>query len=473
MKLLLVRPPDPLQDVALLSHTRPMNLAYLAGYVREAGFDVVLADYEIEPYTDAGFAALLEEHKLAVVGVSCMTPTIRNGARICAAAKAFDSRIVTVVGGSHANGLPVGTMREFPSFDYLVQGEGEETLRELCTAIRDGGEVGGIKGLVCRCGETIVQNPPRPLIEDIDTIPFPARDLIRYDQQAGHFTRGFSNVIPSTEFFTSRGCPVGCTFCAIKATFGTEVRFRNLVCIEDEVEHIVKHYPFRHLVIADDTFTLKKDRAIEMCDIFRKHGIVSWNCDTRVSGLSRELLVAMKNSGCLKVAFGVESGSQRVLDLVHKQIRVEQVAEAVRLTREAGIPHVEGNFIIGSDLSETLEDIEMTRELIKSVPWTFISVTVIVPYPGTQVYTSMKDRRYIDSDAAWEDFVMFGRTPKWRTDNFSSAELVRLQKRLNDDFYLRFSYIAKQLFAVRSWHDVRYWCSAGATYLRWHLTGRV
>jgi len=450
-----------------------MNLAYLAAYLRLNGFKVAIADYEIETYSDHAFIEVLREFKPSIVGVSCATPTIKNGDKICGLAKSFNKDIVTVVGGPHANGLPVKTLEEFHSFDYLVYGEGEITFNELCLHIKTGVPSNEIRGVVCRKNENIVKNPPRELISNLDDIPFPARDLIRYDIQSGHSARGFPNKILSTELFTSRGCPFGCTFCAIQTTFGDNVRFRESSFIEEEIRQIIRDYHFNHIVIADDTFTLNHDRAFEICGILKGNGIKSWNCDTRVTSVSKELLKAMKESGCQKIAYGVESGSQRIIDLIHKKINVERVKEAVYWAREAGIKHIEGNFIIGSDPSEGVEDIEMTRKLIMSLPWTFISVSIIVPYPGTPVYKKMQEKKLIAKDAAWEDFVMFGKIPMWRTDNFLPEDLIKMQKNLTKEFYLNPKYIFNRLMSVRSWTDINYWFGAGIAYLKWHYFGKV
>jgi radical SAM superfamily enzyme YgiQ (UPF0313 family) len=450
-----------------------MNLAYLAAYVRERGVGVTIVDYETEKFDLDAYYRLLEEKKPSLVGVSCVTPTIRNGAKLCELAKAYNKDIVTVVGGPHANSLPVETLREFPAFDCLVYGEGEVTFGELCCRVSEGAGEFALPGVVYRRNGEIVRNPPRDLAADLDTLPFPARDLIDYRVQPGHSTRGFSNRIQSTELFTSRGCPFACSFCAIQTTFGKTVRFRKTSFIQEEVSRVVRDHNVNHLVIADDTFTLKPDRAFEICDILGRSGIVSWNCDTRVTSVSQDLLTAMSKSGCQKVAFGVESGSQRILDLIGKKIAIEQVRQAVMWAKDAGIRHIEGNFIIGSDPSETFEDIEMTKRLIRSLPWTFVSVSIIVPYPGTPVASQMRNLDLIPPDAAWEDYVMIGVPPRWRTVHFTPRDLVLLQRQLTRQFYLNPRYIFRQLSSIKSLSDMQYWVSAGASYVKWYWSGRL
>jgi len=472
MNVLLVRPPDPLQESALLSHTRPMNLAYLAAWLRREGIEVALADFEITPFDDAGFTGLLRALRPAVVGFSAATPTIRGAAQLAALAKQALPSCVTVIGGAHANGLPAETLAEFAAFDYLAYGEGEQTLLELCRVIERGGSFAGIAGLVCRHKGQVQVNPPRELLAELDVLPLPARDLFDTAEQAGHTSRGFSNRLRSAELFTSRGCPFACSFCAIQATFGRKMRFHSIARVGQEIDQLAHDFGCNHLVIADDTFTLLPERATEICGHLKASGISSWNCDTRASTVTPQLLRTMAQSGCLKVAFGVESGSQRIMDRIGKQLTVEQVISAVRWAREAGIPHIEGNFIIGADPAETATDLEQTRKLILTLPWTFVSVAVIVPYPGTPVYEQMRAAGQIETEATWDDFVMFGRTPRWRTDHFSGADLVAWQKQLTRAFYLRPGYIAARLGAIRSRAEARYWFGAGFAYLRWYFSGR-
>lgn len=433
---------------------------------------MAIIDYETTPFSPGHLHNILQTMRPFVAGVTCSTSTVNAAAKLAEKIKTHDPAITTVIGGSHASALPEQTLLEFSSFDYLVFGEGETTFLELCFRIRDGGRDSDIPGIACRNDGAVTVNSHRGLIENLDTIPFPARDLIDYATQAGHSSRGFSNKLHSTELFTSRGCPVGCSFCAIQATFGKTVRFRDPFFIEDEVSRMVREHRFNHVVIADDTFTLQPDRAIEISEILeRNSSIRSWNCDTRVNTVSLELLKTMKRCGCEKVAFGVESGSQRILDLIGKGITVEQIRRAVIWAKQAGIKHIEGNFIIGCHPSETLQDLDETQKLISTLPWTFVSVAVIVPYPGTPVREQMLAAGYIDSTTDWNDYVIFGKRPGWHTEYFSTDNLLQLQRSLTRSFYLRPSYILSRLASIRSPSELHYWLSAGTSYLQWYLSG--
>ncbi|MDP8234620.1 MAG: radical SAM protein [Candidatus Saelkia tenebricola] len=473
MNILLIRPPSLLQHLCLLPHTKPMNLAYLAAYIRKFGYNVEIIDYEIEMYNEIAFFEKLKTNSPGIVGISCTTSTIKNGAKICAVVKSFSSKIATVVGGAHANCLPQQTLHEFSDFDYLVYGEGEVTLLELCDCIQNEKKTEEIKGLVYRSEGKIIQNPLRDLIEDLDSIPFPARDLFKNRKQPGYSAKGFSNKISSAELFTSRGCPFSCAFCAVSAAFGRKARFRKTEFIEEEVKQLIEQNKVKHIVVADDTFGLDEERSLEICDIFLSHGVKSWNCETRVDKISKNLLKMMVKSGCRKVTFGIESGSQRIRDLIEKNFSFAQIEKAVYWAKEAGIEHIEGNFIIGVHPSETMEDIEMTREMIHSLPWTIISVAIIVPFPGTAIHEMMKAKDMLHEDIDWEDFEMFGRIPKWHTEHFSAKDLVILQKKMTAEFFLNPKYVFRRLISFKSCADATSWFFAGGAYLKWYFTGKT
>ena len=469
-KAILLRPPDPMGMVDILSHTEPTNLGYLAAYSIQAGIDVDIWDYEQNAFIAKEFLEKVREVQPAVIGMSCMTPTIMNGHIIATLIKKHFPNIFVVVGGAHSSAIPVQTLEEFPHFDLVVNQEGESSFLEVLQHLKAGDKPSKIQGTTWRDGEDIVREESRGFIKELDDIPFPARQLY-HDRNtlAGHSSRGFSNTMKSTEIFTSRGCPYKCSFCAIVATFNRSLRFRSIENVEAEVVEVKKNYGTDHVVIADDTFGLKSGLLEALCDVFTKHKISSWNCDTRVDAVDPESLRMMHKSGCTKVAFGVESGSPRLIALNEKKITPERVIAAVREAHEAGIKHIEANFIVGSHPDETYDDLMQTAALIRQLPISFISVSITVPYPGTPNFEYMKERNLIET-YDWSKYVMFGKAPRWRTVHFTSDDLLAYQKKLNRSFYLNPKYMLRMLGSIRSFSELRYYAKSGVAFVKW-LTG--
>lgn len=471
--LVLLRPPDPMGMVDVLSHVLPTNLGYIAAYAQKDGFEVEIWDYEQEYFRASEFAVRVRQTDPAIIGISCMTPTIVNGAKIAEVVKKLFPDIITIVGGAHSSAIPEDTLRDFSGFDLVVNQEGEATFLEVARAVRCGDRPRGIQGTTWRDGGEIVREEGRGFIRHLDDIPFPARELYHRNQLAhGHSTRGFSSKINTTEIFTSRGCPYKCTFCAIVATFERTVRYRTPENVFAEVDDVQKRFGVNHVIVADDTFGLFPGRIEALCDGFSQLSLNSWSCDTRIDCVDKDILKKMSKSGCTKVAFGVETGSKRLVKLNEKRINLDQVEPIVRYAQEAGIKHVECNFIVGSHPDETLEDLEQTAALIRRLPLTFVSISVTVPYPGTPNFELMEKNNQIYAKD-WSRFVMFGQSPAWRTNHFESDDLLAHQRRLNRMFYLNVGYLMRTLASIRSTRDLVYYAKAGRAFFKWVLGGPV
>lgn len=474
MKVVLIRPPDPRGEISILSHTTPINLGYLAAYLIKNGSEVKIWDYETEQFLPEVFIKRIAASQPKIIGFSCFTSTIINGHKLAKIVKENFPSTVTLVGGPHSSAFPKRTLEEFPCFDLVVMGEGEETLLEVFRAIENNQGWPGIKGLAYRTESGIKEEEKRPLIENLDELPFPSRDLLDFNfRRKGHVSRGISNKLKNTEIYTSRGCPIGCFFCAVRVTMGLRIRLRSADNVLAEAKECLERYHFDHLAIADDSFTYNQERAAKICEGFQRMGVKSWHCEgTRVDIVSPELLKLMAKTGCQKIVFGVESGSPRILELIGKRITIEQVKNAFKWAREAGIKYIEGDYIIGSHPSETQEDLKKTLDLIKETKPDLISVTTIVPYPGTPVYDLMKERGYIFSED-WEKFVMLDQLPLWRTEFFSPEDLLKLQRNLLKSFYLRPAYLLHILGKLRNFDEMRYWSEAGLDFLKWLIKRRL
>ena len=204
-------------------------------------------------------------------------------------------------------------------FDYGIIGEGEQTALELVNAIHSGNkeEIPSIKGIIFRNDSGIVRTPPRAYIEDLDTIPFPARHLL---PDLKKYRYRFYKHLPTATIITSRGCPYQCTFCD-RAVFGNKLRMRSIKNMLDEIEILVKEYGVRGINIQDDLFTITPQRVIEFCDQLMSRKLkISWSCLARVDCITPEMLKIMKKAGCWQIGYGIESGNQKILNTINKNI---------------------------------------------------------------------------------------------------------------------------------------------------------
>ncbi len=443
----------------------PLAVGYLASYIREFGFDVELWDYTPGGYAEEEYVASLRRAKPEVIGFGCTTPAIINANKLAEIARRALPGIFIIVGGPHTTAIPERTLEEFPAFDAVCIGEGEDTFLEVCERIRANRFLNGTKGLAHRTRDGIKVEERRSLIQDLDKLPFPARDLVDFNRyKIAHVSRGLSRTFMNImEIMTSRGCPNSCIFCAGHLNYGHSLRFRSKENILAEVKECIKKYGTEHITINDDTFTLHPQLE-GICASFKELKL-TWDCLTRVNVVTKEMLQMMVDSGCIRICFGVESGSPRVLKLIKKNITVDQVRRAFSWAHEAGVKLIDGAFMIGSHPNEDKEDIQMTVDLINEIKPHFWSLTVLVPFPGTEVYRMMKKKGYL-KDESWEDFVMFGKTPTWRTDYFTGEELVRIQKWAMRKTYLRLGYMFTMLSKISSWDEFKYYFTVGTDFLK-------
>lgn len=469
MKVVLIRPSSVLGDVTFFAFRYATSLARLAAYLRLHGIEVEIWDFETHPEGIKDIFLRLEKSRPRIVGLSCLTPSIKSGHEIAIYIKQKFPEVVTIVGGPHSTALPERTLEEYKAFDAVVVGEGEVTLLELCQRIKEGKSWSSVEGIAWRKNSHIIVESPRPLIQNLDCLPFPARDLLNLKvKRRAHFSRGIAgDFLRVVDVASSRGCPNRCIFCAVNLSHsqkGEIVRFRSVTNFLDEVEQCQSRYNFNHIYIDDDTFTLNRERISQISQGLKKMGL-TWDCNGRVNIVIKDILKEMVDSGCQKISFGIESGSPRILELIKKNITIAQIRDAFRWSKDVGLKIREGTFIIGSHPSETKEEIEMTIDLIEELDPDFICLSIIVPYPGTEVYKLMKEKGLITRER-WEDYVMYGRLPQWRTEHFSAKELMRIQRYILRRFYLNPRRNLRRLTGIRSFGELHYLTRAAFDFLK-------
>ena len=470
MKILLIQP-NCAEEVnrEFVSLQYPINLGYIASTLRNEGYEVKMIDFNV--MNRNLLSSIISQFSPKVVGVTSMTSAIFNAKNIVSDIKKIAPKIKTILGGVHASALPLETMEEIKDLDYLVFGEGEETIKELLKYLSNSNKnsikIETIKGIVFRKNNKIIKNKPRELIENIDSIPYPSRDLLPltlYSKQ--HVSRGFSRKDMSIiEILTSRGCPNNCIFCAGHINYGYRVRFRSYENIIGEILECIEKYNINHISIEDDTFTLNKELVKKLCFFFKDKKL-TWNCNARVNTVDYNLLKIMKESGCKKIAFGIESGNEEMLKKIKKGITIQQTISAVRNAKRAGIRYVECDFIIGSHIDETYETVKDSIKLIYRLMPDFLAISVMCPYPGTEIYNLMLSNNFMNKNPDWSQFSHFGELNRYdRLKYLNSRQMIKIQNRIMKDYYSSSKYIFNQLKQIKRLNEIKYFIRMGVLFL--------
>jgi len=465
--IVLIRPPSimgSLRKVSLNQH--PINLLYLAGtLITKGAFKVRIIDYEAKHYSVNELLTILRELNPLVIGITSMTPTIVNAYKIASIIKDKFPESKIIIGGNHASALPVETLEEFLNFDIAVYGEGELTILEVCNKLRYHQQLNGVLGIAYRNGEDIILESPRPLINNLDDIPSPARQLINMDDYASTTRLGRPGGCKrTTELFTSRGCPYSCIFCAVRKIFDKKVRYRSLNNIYQEVRECVEKFHIGHFTIQDDNICLNSRQVYGICDIFSQFQ-VSWDCDARVDAVDKKMLREMARAGCKQMSFGVESGSARILKLIKKSITLDQIEDAFNWAKQAGIKRY-AYFMIGVHPDETIKDIQMTKKVIKKINPDYLGLALMIPYPGTEIYDFMiKEGLLIHR--RWDYYGSYTGFPPYRNNHFEPKQLNEIQRKVLRNFYLRPSYILRRIMDISNLEELRYMVTSGITALKY------
>jgi len=408
----------------------PLGVAYLAAFLEREGYDVKVYD---ESPNSQPLRNFLEEFRPDIVGISCMTSTYEKSRQFAKEVKKYNSQIPVVFGGIHPTSTPEETLKD-EFVDFVIVGEGELTFSDLLKELKGGKHFSGLKGLAFKEDGKIIINERRELIKDLDSIPMPARHLfnMEYYVQRWNWPRG--HWLKTANMMSSRGCPYSCIFCASKVMFGQTFRASSVKRTVDEVEHLVKDYGFECVSFSDDTFAVDKQRAIEIArEIKRRNLNVLTRYQLRANTCDEDLIIELKQAGCIQVDIGVESGSDRVLKILEKGITSEQIRKAFSVLKKHGVKS-SATFIIGIP-GETMEDIEMSRKLAEGINSDYTQFFILTPYPGTPLYNFAKENNLFLNCQSFDDFRHGGTelSPMLKV-NFAPERLVELRDKLNNQF---------------------------------------
>lgn len=431
MHVLLLNPPLRFRSPIVLP---PLGLAYLAARLARDGHRVEILD---APALGINLRMVIEEvrrRRPEVLGIGGMTPSFDLTRETVTACRPFVRHIA--LGGPHVSALGTAVRDSVPEADFFIIGEGEESFAELIQALEHNQALDRIPGLLDRETPEVSERPP---IADLDSLPFPARDLLpnrRYRHPA-------SPSAPAATLVTSRGCPHPCSFCD-KAVFGGRLRLRSPGSVADEIETIVDQFGIRELIFYDDNFLSPPDRARAIADEIRQRGLrVGFRCEGRVDGVTPDLLQALKAAGCHTIAYGIESANPHGLAFLRKGFSADDARRVLAMTRQAGL-RAGAYFILGIPV-ETLEDMERTIDFAIELNPDFAQFSILSPTPGAELFRRADQDGVLESSRLVNPFDQDRARPYLASLHWNAVEVGKTLKKAYRKFYLRPGFIRKFL----------------------------
>jgi radical SAM superfamily enzyme YgiQ (UPF0313 family) len=378
-----------------------IGILVLAALAREKGYAVHVIDAKRAGTTNEDAARRIVALQPDYVGLSCTTISVTNGSRVAKAVKAALPGCTTIVGGAHVSAIPERTLAQFDAFDYGIVGEGESSLFDLLARLEDGRDVRDVAGLAYRDAErngAIRANPRAAYVEDLDALPMPAWDLVPNFPHA--FAPSMFNYrrSPVGTLITQRGCPFSCTFCD-RSTSGKRGRWHSVEYVVAMLRQMAD-YGVKHILFYDDLFTVNKARVRQLCEAMLDHHLdFTWSCNSHPNLLDPDTMALMRRAGCWQIAYGIESGSQRVLNHVKHEVKIDRLLNTLRMTRAAGLK-IKG-LMMCAHPTETVESLEETLQFLRTAPLDLMQLTKFTPYPGTPSYPTIGEHGSFVED--WEN----------------------------------------------------------------------
>ncbi len=441
----------------------PLGLGYIASFLRKYGsHSVQIYEPEAQSLSHTDLEKIIRDNSPDIVGLTCSTPNFFRAIRLARAVK-NNSDAKIIIGGVHASALPEFIAENYPELiDCVVVGEGEITMLELVRAYENNQSIEGLQGIVYRSGNKTIRTGTRPFIEELDSIPFPARDLIPQKlfipnlHNARH--RNCSTLL------TSRGCPFNCSFCASRIVSGRNYRIHSAEYVLEEMQMVKTDFNARQLLITDDTFTIDHERLEKICrGMIDKKLDLEWFCFSQVSSVNREMLSIMKKAGCYNIGFGIESGNEDILRKMGKPIKPEKALEAVRLANEIGMK-TQAFYIFGTP-GETKQQMEETIQFAKIVGATLAFFNMLVPYPGTKDFQHFFSGTPLEQ-IEWERFVAVGEQCVLTNTDVSHREMEALIATAYLKYYMNPCIVANLLFHIKTFYEFSNYVKGGISLLK-------
>lgn len=471
MKVLLIEPPVRLEEMYASGGSEvggtipPLGMAYIASYLEQRNIGVGIIDGTAE--NKDVYEIAKEAKGYDIIGITSIT---FFALRVHEQAKAIKETCpgkTVIVGGPHASAIPAEVLED-ENIDIVVIGEGELTTYELVRHIEANGlkDLGRIDGIAYRENGKAVINRERELIRDLDSLPFPARHLLKMGKYSASKIR--SSHSPSLSIIGSRGCPFRCSFCWTKVSNRKCVRMHSAKYVVDEMEEVISKYGAKEINMWDDCFTLDRKRVHEICRLMKERGIhIPIEFNARVDNIDLPMLKEMKERGFYLVGFGIESGNDRVLKTIMKDATTDQVRAAFKICRDAKM--LTRGFLILGFVGETEKEMMDTIEFAKEIRLDYATFALLIPLPGTLDYERAQtegtfDRYYYKKEILSD--IELPAHPVYLPKGFTEERLMKIHRLSYKSFYFRPSYILTQIMNIRSFDDIKRMIDGGLTVMK-------
>ena len=458
-RVLLIYPPSPVinredrcqqptKELLVIPPLPPTDLMYLASIAESCGFEAIIRDYS----QGGNFEADLKEFQPNYLVANIATPTFKSDMMAVQLAKEILPNICTIVKGAPFLTYNTNTIYENPFIDYVIMGEAELTLKDIL----DGVPNCDILGICYRENFQPVKNDKRPFIEDLDILPFPARNLV----DNSIYKRPDNGKVQAV-IKVARGCPFHCFFCLATPVSGAKVRTRSPENIVAELKECVEKYNIKNFLFWSDIFNFNREWTLELCQKIIESGLkITWSSNTRADTMDDEMAKLMYKSGCRLVSIGVESGSQKMLDNIGKKITLDDIRNTVKILKKNKIK-IYNYFVIGLPW-ETEETVEETIKFAIELDSNFISFYTATPLPGTKYFAYAMLNKLVEGNL---DFKSAYYEPVVRSEHLSKERIFELHKQAIKRFYLRPKFILKTLLSLRSFAEFKNYFIAGMSLI--------
>jgi anaerobic magnesium-protoporphyrin IX monomethyl ester cyclase len=418
----------------------PLSILYLAAVLKEMGVEISVLDQPALGLTAEETVQWVEKENPDILGFSTLTSSGQTAALISTEVKKKNPNITTILGNHHATFNAERILNKYPAVDIIVRGEGEKTVVELANCLENGGNLKKVRGINFRNEGKIVTTPDQPLIKNLDSLPFPDRELLDIEY---HCVTAGANIAPKkfTSIVTSRGCVYNCRFCSCREIAKNRWRSRSVANILKELQFLASE-GYKQLILVDDAFTMNPKRVIEICRGIRKEKLdLEWICEGRVDICSYDMMHEMVRAGCRVLYLGIENANQRILNYYNKRITPKQSETAVKSAKKAGVDVVAGSFIIGAP-DETREEMWQTIKFAQQLPIDIPQFNILGAHPGNDIWNEFVAAGFLDPEKWWEKGVAV--CDVYPYAKVSRYEIMQIMHKAFFQHVYRPSYLMKQ-----------------------------